>query len=746
MRRTLAFLLAAVPLGAVGVLVLIAGWTLTICLAITPAVVPVLLGFRAVVGQLAAAEARLARVLVGAAAVPAVAGGGGRNFWRRGYGVLVDPAFWKQQLYLLLRALLGWTLAIVEISLLAAALGAIALPIYYRWSDMEIAGRQVDTLPHALLFVPAGLLLLGAAVWLLRPIGALWRRLANALLGGGRVPVMTPAEARARRLHALALHAGVYGLVNALLIVIWALTSRGYFWPVWTLLALGLPLAIHAWVVLVRERPELARRQHVPPALAHYEGVALSFCLFFIVVWAVSGAGYFWPVWPILGFAVGFAVQAFVLAMRRLRRGEERIETLETSRAGAVDLQESELRRIERDLHDGAQARLVDVGMSLGLAEQKLRTDPGAAQELLAEARRGAHEALEELRDLARGIHPPVLTDRGLDAAVRSLVDRSPLDVHVDVELDGRPPEAVESAAYFVVAEAVAKREQARGRGAPRHPDSPLGRCGRGRRRDRGRRARRRRRVRPRNHRSPSAGAGPRRHAGRLEPGRRADRRARGPSMRVVIAEDLALLRDGLTRLLRDNGFDVVAAVRDGDALVHAVLLDKPDVAIVDIRLPPTFRDEGLRAALTVRERRPGTAVLVVSQYVEQAYAAELLADGRGGVGYLLKDRIMDVDDFVDAVRRVADGGTALDPDVVAQLFSRLRAEGPLERLTPREREVLSLMAEGRSNAAIARRLVLTVGAVEKHVASILAKLRLPPSEDDHRRVLAVLTYLQGSV
>jgi len=215
--------------------------------------------------------------------------------------------------------------------------------------------------------------------------------------------------------------------------------------------------------------------------------------------------------------------------------------------------------------------------------------------------------------------------------------------------------------------------------------------------------------------------------------------------MRVVIAEDLALLRDGLTRLLRDNGFEVVAAVRDGDALVHAVLLDEPDVAIVDIRLPPTFRDEGLRAALTVRDRRPGTAVLVVSQYVEQEYAAELLADGRGGVGYLLKDRIMDVDDFVDAVRRVAVGGTALDPEVVAQLFSRRQAEGPLERLTPREREVLALMAEGRSNAAIARQLVLTVGAVEKHVASILAKLRLPPSEDDHRRVLAVLTYLQDS-
>jgi DNA-binding NarL/FixJ family response regulator len=209
-----------------------------------------------------------------------------------------------------------------------------------------------------------------------------------------------------------------------------------------------------------------------------------------------------------------------------------------------------------------------------------------------------------------------------------------------------------------------------------------------------------------------------------------------------VIAEDLALLRDGLTRLLRDNGFDVVAAVADGDALFHAVSGERPDIAIVDIRLPPTFRDEGVRAALELRSRVPETAILVVSQYVEPTYATELLADGRGGIGYLLKDRIMDVDDFVDAVRRGAEGGTALDPEVVAQLFSS-RQSGPLEALTPREREVLGLMAEGRSNAAIAQELVLTVGAVEKHIANILLKLGLPPSETDHRRVLAVLTYLQ---
>jgi DNA-binding NarL/FixJ family response regulator len=212
--------------------------------------------------------------------------------------------------------------------------------------------------------------------------------------------------------------------------------------------------------------------------------------------------------------------------------------------------------------------------------------------------------------------------------------------------------------------------------------------------------------------------------------------------VRAVIAEDLALLRDGLTRLLRDNEIEIVAAVGDGDALVHAVLRERPDIAIVDIRMPPTFRDEGLRAALTLRERVPETAILIVSQYVEETYARELLADGRGGVGYLLKDRVMDVDAFVEAVRRVGEGGTALDPEVVAHFVGR---KDRLAALTPRENEVLALMAEGRSNASIAEALVLTVGAVEKHVASILQKLRLPPSEETHRRVLAVLAYLDSS-
>jgi DNA-binding NarL/FixJ family response regulator len=214
--------------------------------------------------------------------------------------------------------------------------------------------------------------------------------------------------------------------------------------------------------------------------------------------------------------------------------------------------------------------------------------------------------------------------------------------------------------------------------------------------------------------------------------------------VRVVIAEDLVLLRDGMVRLLEDNGFEVVAAVDNADALVHAVRLDRPDIAIVDIRLPPSFRDEGLRAALELRRSSPDTAILVVSQYVEHTYAAELLAGAgaSGGVGYLLKDRVMDVSDFVDTVRRVGSGGTALDPEVVAQLLGR-RGPSALDALTPRETEVLELMAEGRSNAGIAETLVVTTSAVEKYVSSIFQKLRLAPSDSDHRRVLAVLAYLQ---
>ncbi|GAA2600655.1 response regulator transcription factor [Actinomadura fulvescens] len=214
--------------------------------------------------------------------------------------------------------------------------------------------------------------------------------------------------------------------------------------------------------------------------------------------------------------------------------------------------------------------------------------------------------------------------------------------------------------------------------------------------------------------------------------------------MRVVIAEDLALLRDGLIRLLEAFDFEVVEAVDNGPSLLRALTAHRPDVAVVDVRLPPTFTDEGLRAALEARKEIPGLPVLVLSQHVEQLYARELLSDSSGGIGYLLKDRVSDVSQFVDAVRRVADGGTALDPDVVAQLLTRRAREEPLQALTPREREVLGLMAEGRSNAAIAGKLFITEKAISKHTNNIFGKLNLPPSEDDNRRVLAVLTYLNA--
>ena len=213
--------------------------------------------------------------------------------------------------------------------------------------------------------------------------------------------------------------------------------------------------------------------------------------------------------------------------------------------------------------------------------------------------------------------------------------------------------------------------------------------------------------------------------------------------MRVVIADDSVLLREGLARLVEDEGCEVVAAVGDGPALVRAVVQHRPDVAVVDVRMPPTHTDEGLRAAVEARAAVPGTAVLVLSQYVEVAYADELLADGRGGVGYLLKDRVTDLDAFLAALAGVAAGGTALDPQVVAQLFARRRADDPVRRLTPREREVLGLIAEGSSNSAIARRLVVTEGAVEKHTQRIFAKLGLTQDEDQHRRVMATLAYLR---
>jgi signal transduction histidine kinase len=446
--RSLLFLLTQLVLGIVALVLIPLGWCLSVCFAITPLIVPLLIGFRATVGGLAQAHAWLAGELLGVKRSPPVLANGS-GFWDRGKSVLTDQAFWKQQAYLLVSC----PIALVPLTLLSFAVQLLTVPIWYRWADSGDVfwATDVDTFAQTLPFATLGLVLLVVTAHLARPFAAVFRRLASGLLSG-QGPVLSAAERKERRRRLLNIHAAVTGFVAVLLIAIWLLTTRGYFWPVWPILPLSLLLAIHAWVVFVLDRPGLRRRTAGSQALAIHIGVSASIWLFLVSIWGVSTRGYFWPVWPFLGLGFLVAVHAVTASHGRGRR----IEELETSRAGAVDVQEAELRRIERDLHDGAQARLVALGMNLGLAEQKLRTDPEAVRLLLAEARQGASEALEELRDLARGIHPPILTDRGLEAAVAALVDRSPVPVRLAVELPERPAPAVEIAAYFVVAEALA--------------------------------------------------------------------------------------------------------------------------------------------------------------------------------------------------------------------------------------------------------------------------------------------------
>ncbi len=432
-----------------------------------------------------------------------------------------------------------------------------------------------------------------------------------------------------------------------------------------------------------------------------------------------------------------------------------RVRSLEQARAHTVDASAATLRRIERDLHDGTQAQLVALAMRLGMAKEKLETpgevDVERVRQLVDEAHRVAKEAIAELRDIARGIHPPAL-DIGLEGALATLAARSAVPTELTVDLRTRPIPAIEAIAYFCVAELLGERGPARaglpGVGVVRPagivapPRRPRRRRGRGARHD-GRisleRARRPDRPRPHRRRPPVGGE----PAGGTH---RRDRRSPPDDLmlRVAIAEDSAILRDGLVQLLVDRGFVITGAVGDPDALRSSVAQHPPDVAVIDIRMPPTFTDEGLRLALELRGRYEGLGILLFSQYIETRYAADLLADDAAGIGYLLKDRVADVKDFVEALERVAVGGTALDPEVVTQLFGVTRRADSLSALSTREREVLELMAEGRSNAAIASALVVSEGAVEKHVANIFAKLNLPVSPTDHRRVLAVLRFLES--
>ena len=448
--RALAFYVVELVLGTVGFTLLIAGWVVTLVFAITPLVVPLLIGLRVGVGLLARAEAAAARGLLGIVVDPPVSTEGS-GFWSRGVNVLRDRAFWKQQAHLLV----AWPKALVPLTLVWWAFELLTLPVWYRWIESgDVFGfLEIDSFAEALPVAGGGLVLLVGVAHLFGPYTAFTRKLASRLLSGEPGPVRSPAETSGLRMQALTIVALISTSIVAVLLVVWWLTTPDrYFWPIWPLLSLALVVGIPGWVFLVLERRELSRLTLGSEALAIQIGVSAVLVGFLVGVWAITGNGYFWPIWPALGLALLAAAHAAVVYARRTHR----IERLERSRAAAVNTQESELRRIERDLHDGAQARLVALGMSIGMAEEKLASDPEAARVLLAEARSGAREALVELRDLARGIHPPILTDRGLEAAIAAIAARSPVPVWLSVDVPERPPAAVETAAYFIVAEALA--------------------------------------------------------------------------------------------------------------------------------------------------------------------------------------------------------------------------------------------------------------------------------------------------
>jgi signal transduction histidine kinase len=452
--RALLFLAAAVPIAALALGVLLAGWIGAGVLVITPLVIPILVGFRGAIGLLARADAAMGRSFLHAETRPSISSGG-RGFWGRGKAVIVDPAFWKQQVYLALRMTVGFAVAVGEFTLFAAALAAIAYPAYYRWSDMHFGSWQVDTLPRSLVLIPMGIVGLVVAAHLARGLGAASAWLIRRLLTE-ELPVPSSAEeSRRTRRRALRIHAGLVVGLAVTTVIAWAGSAGGYFWPEWILLPLALFLAIHTWVEYVAEHPWLGWNA-MRRGLSIHSGVVVALIVFLTLVWAVTSRGYYWPAWVALTLVSALGVHAVVARASRRDRLERRVETLETTRAGAVDAQDAELRRIERDIHDGAQARLVALGMSLGMAEQKFGTDPEGAQRLVVEARAGVAEALGELRDLARGIYPPVLADRGLEAALDSLADRSAIPVNVVVSIDEDVPRPVETAAYFVAAEALA--------------------------------------------------------------------------------------------------------------------------------------------------------------------------------------------------------------------------------------------------------------------------------------------------
>jgi signal transduction histidine kinase len=452
--RSLLFLGSALVTGSVAFGLLLTGWLLAAgTVFLTPLVVPVLVGFRAAVGALARGESWLARDLLGADARGGKVNAGGKGFWGRAQAVLVDLGFWREQAYLTLRTFVGWPLAILVLSLFGSSLWFIALPIYYRWVDMDVGSWHVDSLQKAAVLMPVGAIGLVLTLNLVRLLAAASRTVAEALLRPD--DTSRRLDTRVVRRRALRAHTVTTAVANAVVLIVWAAVG-GPFWPGWVILGTSLALALHGWVAYALTRDDWRRRRGILP-LALHAGASVILCTSYVLMWTLSGGGYFWPGWAILGFGIALVAHALVVYWRGpvVTELQERIDVLESTRAGAVDVQDSEARRIERDLHDGAQARLVALGMNLGMAEQRLAADPEAARGLLTEARLGVEEALRELRELARGIHPPVLTDRGLEAAIAALAHRSAIPVFVTADLPERPPATVETAAYFVAAEAL---------------------------------------------------------------------------------------------------------------------------------------------------------------------------------------------------------------------------------------------------------------------------------------------------
>ncbi len=466
--RHLGLVASAIPLGVAWLVMLVVGWALGLGLIITLLGIPILVGLAYAVRECARFERGLLDMVVGTRLAgpvrPVWAGSFLSTLARQGS----DPRVWREQAYLLLRFVAGVPVAFVVLGVIGFSLQLILAPTYYRVNG-ALDGNfwNVNTLPEALLLVPLGLALLCLAVPLTGAAGRMWTALAVGVLGspGGlehhaarATPPARPTRPVASAVIGVVVVLAVVVMIQIVCVVIWAATTPGdYFWPIWVILPLTAILAIVAIAALT---PVIASRAPLRTRiLARHAGISAVVCVFLVVVWLLTTpGGYFWPIWPIVVLALAVAIHAAIVQFGPgvQRQMAERIDVLTSTRAAAADAQAAELRRIERDLHDGAQARLVALAMDLGLARERMDTAPEEARTLVAEAHDEAKRALVELRDLARGIHPAVLSDRGLEAAVGSLAATSPIPTEVRMSLDGRLEPAIEAAAYFTVSEALA--------------------------------------------------------------------------------------------------------------------------------------------------------------------------------------------------------------------------------------------------------------------------------------------------